>query len=85
MTDLDPTSDREVRRTIDRETALLESAIDLVASGGAPSATISGLRLAESVLAVIAPSAAARGVVLEPLWTADESGCDVRVSRVEQP
>ena len=81
MTDRGPTAEQEVRRTIDRETALLESAIDLVASGGAPSETVSGLRLAESVLAVVAPGAAARGVELHPLWTADESGCDVRVTR----
>ena len=81
MTDQDSAAAHEVRRTIDRETALLQSAVELVASGGATSATVSGLRLAESVLAAVAPGAAARGIELHPLWTTDESGCDVRVVR----
>jgi hypothetical protein len=82
MTDPDPTSTREVQRTIDREVALLTSAVDLVASGGAPSTLVGGLRLGEAVLVIVGPIAVDRGVILEPLWTADESGVDVRVRRV---
>ncbi len=77
----DPTlaSTRAFEETLDREVALLTSAVDLVAAGGAPSATVSGLHLCEVVMDVVRPTADARGVMLEPLWTADEAGCDVRV------
>ena len=70
-----------MQRTIDREVALLTSAVDLVVSGGAPSTTVAGLRLGEAVLAIVEPMAVEQGVVLEPLWNADESGLDVRVRR----
>lgn len=69
----------EVQRTIDREADLLMGAILLVASGGARSTTVAGLRLGEAVMAVVGPFAAESGVILEPLWSADEGGCDVRV------
>lgn len=70
-----------VQRTIDREVELLTGAIYMVASGAAPSTTIAGLRLGEAAMAVVAPLAADRGVILEPLWGPDEGGCDVRVRR----
>ena len=50
MTSVEPTSDGDVRRTIDREAELLSSAVNLVASGGAASATVGGLRLAEAAV-----------------------------------
>lgn len=81
MDDPDRTATLEVQRTLDREAALLTSAVEFVAGGGAPSTTIGGLRLCEAVIAIVEPIASARGVVLEPLWNADESGCDVRVRR----
>jgi hypothetical protein len=79
MSDATPASTRAFEETLDREVALLMSAVDLVAAGGAPSATVSGLRLCEVVMDVVRPTAHTRGVMLEPLWTADEAGCDVRV------
>ncbi len=69
----------EVERTLDREIELLMSAINLVASGGAPAAMVAGLRLAEAAMAVVGPRASERGVVLDMLWGPDETACDVRV------
>ncbi len=81
MTEVDPLTTSEIQRTIDREVELLTGAIYLVASGGAPSATVAGLRLGEAAMAVVTPLAADRGLILEPLWGADEGGVDVRVRR----
>ena len=61
-------ADAHVRRTIDREVELLMSAVYLVASGGAPSTMVVGLRLTDAVIAIVRPIAAERGLVLEPLW-----------------
>jgi hypothetical protein len=68
-----------VQQTIDREADLLTSAINLVASGGARSATVAGLQLAEAAMDVVRPLADDLGIILDPLWGADEGGCDVRV------
>ena len=81
MTSVEHTSDGDVRRTIDREAELLSSAVNLVASGGAASATVGGLRLAEAAMDIVRPMAEGLGLILEPLWGPDESGCDVRVRR----
>jgi len=70
-----------VQSAIDREVELVTSAIDLVASGGAPSAMVGGLRLATAVLEIVAPHARAKGVRLEPLWSADETLTDIRIRR----
>lgn len=79
------TATTEVQRTIDREADLLAGAIYLVASGATPSTTVAGLRLGEAAMTVVAPLAADRGLVLEPLWGGDEGGFDVRVRRVVDP
>ncbi len=71
----------DVRRTIDREVALVLSAVDLVASGGAPSTMVVGLRLTDAVIEIVRPIADERGVILEPLWGSDEDTADVRVRR----
>jgi hypothetical protein len=71
----------DLRRALDREVDLVDSAIDLVATGGAPSATIAGLRLTDAVLDIVRPRAARLSVRVEPLWGPDETTCDVRVSR----
>jgi hypothetical protein len=73
----------DVQRTIDREVDLISGAIDLVASGGATATTVAGLRLAEAALAIVRPRAAASGVIVEALWSADEGTTDVRVRRVD--
>lgn len=71
----------EVERTLDREVALVMSAVNLVATGGARSAIVAGLRLAEAAITVARPQAMERSLVLEALWGPDERTCDVRVRR----
>ena len=78
----DPESEAaHVRRTIDREVELVLSAVNLVATGGAPSSMVVGLRLTDAVIEIVGPIAHDRGVILEPLWGADEATADVRVYR----
>ena len=72
----------DIQAAIDREVALVTSAVDLVASGGAPAATVAGLRLAEAVVQIARPHADAVGVTLESLWSADEGTTDIRVHRM---
>jgi hypothetical protein len=57
------------------------STVNLVASHGAPAATVAGLRLAEAAMAIVRPRASELGVIMEPLWGPDERACDVRVRR----
>jgi len=78
---IEQTATAEVERTLDREVELLMSAIYLVASGGAPAATVAGLRLAEAAMAIVRPRAVERGLMMEALWGPDERTCDVRVRR----
>lgn len=72
-----------VKATIDREAELLESAVRLVASGGARRSTVGGLRLSEAAIAIVRPMAVELGVELEPLWRTDEEGIDVLVRRID--
>jgi hypothetical protein len=69
----------ELQHVIDREVDLVTSAINLVASGGAPSTMVVGLRLTDSVIQIVGPLAAQRGVVIEELWGSDETTSDIRV------
>ena len=69
----------ELQHVIDREVDLVTSAINLVASGGAPSTMVVGLRLTDSVIEIVGPLAAQRGVVIEQLWGSDETTSDIRV------
>jgi hypothetical protein len=69
----------EVQRAIDHEVELVTSAINLVASGGAPSTMVVGLRLTDPVLVIVGPLAAQRGVVIDQLWGPDETTSDVRI------
>ena len=74
-------SELDVQHAIDREVALVMSAVDLVSSGGAPSTMVFGLRLTDSVLEIVEPAARQRGVVVEPIWGPDEVTRDIRVRR----
>jgi hypothetical protein len=78
---MDPQDD--VRDTIDREVALVEGAMRMVASGASPGMTVGGLRFGEDVIAVLRPAAAEAGIVLDPLFPTDETGCDVHVRRAD--
>jgi hypothetical protein len=71
-----------VQDALDREVALVSSAVDLVASGGATATTVAGLRLTDLVIEIVKPRADRAGVVIEPLWGGDESTSDVRVRRL---
>lgn len=73
------TPDDGVHHALDRDTALLEGAVRLVASGQARSVTVAGLRLALAAIAVVAPLAAGQGIALDPLWGVDQMLTDVRV------
>lgn len=81
MTKVQLTPNGEVQRALDREVDLVMSAVNLVASGVAPSTIIAGLHLGEAVLAIVQPIADERDVILESMWGPDESGFDIRVRR----
>lgn len=74
-------ADDSVQHALDRDAALLESAVRLVASGQAPSVTVAGLQLAVAAIAVVTPLAAEQGIALDPLWGVDQTLTDVRVRR----
>jgi hypothetical protein len=78
------TSTHVVQDALDREVRLVQDSIDLVASGGAVSTTVIGLRLADLVIEIVGPAASSRGVLVEPLWGADEAITDVRVRRMDR-
>jgi hypothetical protein len=71
----------DVPEAIDRETSLVRSAIEMVATGVAPSTTVAGLKVLEAVLEIVGPDAARRGVALQPLWGPEDRVSDVRVTR----
>ena len=54
----DPESESvHVRQAIDREVDLVLSAVNLVATGGAPSTMVVGLRLTDAVVEIVRPIA----------------------------
>ncbi len=67
------------RRSIERELELVNGAIRMVAGGGAPAVSLAGLDFGPAVLAGATGLAHDAGVVLEALWHADDSSCDIRV------
>ncbi len=73
----------DIQRSIDREVDIVMSAVNLVASGGAPSTMVGGLRLADAVIEIVRPRAVELGVVLEPIWGPGEETAEVRVRRIE--
>lgn len=68
-----------VEAQLDREIELVRGAIRMVASGNSPRMTVAGIRFGEAVIRICRPLATSADVVLEPIWRADESGCDVIV------
>ncbi len=71
----------DIRHAIDREVDLVMSAVNLVATGGASSTMVVGLRLTDAVVEIVRPIAGDRGVIVEPLWSADEGTADVHIYR----
>ena len=64
-----------------REEGIVRNAIEKAASSGAVSVTVAGLRFGDQLLRTAKALAREHGVEVEPLWTADESGLDIRVRR----
>ena len=76
-------ADDALEVTLDHELRLINEAIMLVATGGAPRTTVVGLRLGDELLGRAREMAAEAGVRLVPLWHADESGVDIAIERIE--
>jgi len=74
-------SNERVPRTLDQEFELVRDAIAMVASGAAPRVTVASLHFGEELLEAARRLAAASGVRIVPLWTADEAGVDIAVER----
>jgi hypothetical protein len=74
--------DDAVRRRLDGELRLVHQAILMVASGGAPSVLVTGLRLGGAVLEPARHLAQDAGVRVVPLWTIDEQHLDIRVEAI---
>ena len=74
----------EVPATLEHEMRLIDEAIALVASGGAPRAIVAGLRLGEAIVEPARQMAREAGVRVVPLWRADEGGADIAVERIAE-
>jgi hypothetical protein len=73
---------RDVPRTLDRELAMIQGAIDMVASGGAPRVVLAGMRFGDKLLDEARRRAAAAGVRVVPLWTARSEGADLAIEQI---
>lgn len=69
--------------SLERELANIRGAIELVAQGGASRIVLGGLRFGEPVIEAAQRMALEAGVRVVPLWTADESGADLAIERIE--
>jgi hypothetical protein len=72
----------EVQGIIERELGIVRSAIELVASGGAPRVALGSLRFAEQLIRPARRMALGRGVRIVPQWNIDESGAGLVVERL---
>ena len=68
--------------TLEHELRLVSEAIDAVASGQFPSVTVAGLHFGVALLPRAQAIAAGRGLIVRPLFHADEHGADLVVERV---
>jgi hypothetical protein len=66
-------------RQLDGELRLVHEAILMVAAKGAPRVLVAGLRLGSQILGPARLLAEQSGVLLVPLWTADEDRLDIRI------
>lgn len=83
VNDPDAFGDGTTTRRLAVEVRDVESAIALVRSGAASTVTLTGLRFAEAVLRRLGPEVQGEGIVLDPLYWADDSGCDLVVRRTD--
>lgn len=63
------------------ELAEVMAAISLVSVGAATRVVVSNIAFGDQLLLRARTIAAGRGVDVEPLWHADDRGCDIRVQR----
>jgi len=76
----EPDLDRRLtRREIVRELRLVEGAIAMVASGGAPRVTVGGLAFGAQILPRVASSARRQRVEVHELWSPWSDTCQVEV------
>jgi hypothetical protein len=73
------TSDEMARRLLEREVALIESAIRLVASGASPRTVVAGLQLADAAYPIALDRADVGTVEVETLQRRDGAGLDIVV------
>jgi hypothetical protein len=66
-----------------RQLALVRSAIDLIAAGGADRVTLVGLRSAERVLPQAQALSEAAGLSARATWLPDGDGCDIIVEDLQ--
>ena len=64
-----------------REMRLVESAIAMVASGGAPRVHLGGLAFGDALVEHARSVAAGSGVRVVPVWRTDELGLDLEFER----
>lgn len=69
------------RRAIDRDLALVRSAIELVATGGAPHVSVGGLAFGEALLPSVAAVAMRRHVHVRVAWSPFDETSSVEVFR----
>jgi hypothetical protein len=77
--DLETRGDAPIGHAVDQELDLLDAAMALVLERPAERVVLAGLRYGEDLIRLRHHRAAGMGLVLEPLWSLDEQGCDVRV------
>ena len=83
MDEREPSSGTLSELSLEREHQQVMTAIKFVASGGAVSVSLSGLRFAQQLLEGCSAEAASSGVLLEPRWWPEDAGCDLVVRRAE--
>jgi hypothetical protein len=81
----DPFDARLTSSTLEHELRLVDEALDAVASGRFPSVTVAGLRFGDELLPGARARAAARGLVVRPLFHSGEHGSDLVVERAPLP
>ncbi|HYM82978.1 MAG TPA: hypothetical protein VEY67_02355 [Candidatus Dormibacteraeota bacterium] len=76
--------DEAVVNAVDHELELVRGAIVMVASGGSSRVSVGGLRFGEQLLEPARRLARAAGVVVIPLWSADEAGAGIAIVRADE-
>lgn len=71
-----------VARTLEREAALVNDAILMVASGRSRRVVVAGIRFGDQLIESANAMAKEAGVRVVPLWTTDEAGADIAIERI---